>query len=80
MYMTFSIKPPGLSKLTGIWFRSIYGGIGGYRIWKCQVNLYLPGTAADAVPAAGEPLGELKDFIFRNRTCKGEVRPLGVNK
>lgn len=80
MYMTYIIKPRGLSKLTGIWFRNICGGMGGYRIWKCQVNLHLPGTAADVVPAAEEPLGELKDFIFHNRTCKREVRPLGVNK
>ena len=45
-----------------------------------RVNLHLPGTAADAVPAAAELLGELKDFIFHNSTYKREVRPLGVNK
>lgn len=45
-----------------------------------QVNLCLPGTAADAVSAAAEPLGELKDFIFHNSTYKRDARPLGVNK
>lgn len=45
-----------------------------------RVKLRLPGTAADAVPAAAEPLGELKDFIFHNSTYKREARPLGVNK
>lgn len=45
-----------------------------------QVKLRLPGTAADAVPAAAEPLGKLKDFIFHNSTYKREARPLGVNK
>lgn len=45
-----------------------------------QVYLLLPGTPADAVPAAVKTLGELKDFIFHNSTCKSEMRPLGVNK
>lgn len=33
-----------------------------------QINLHLPDTTGDAVPAAAEPLGELKDFIFQNST------------
>lgn len=44
-----------------------------------QTNLHLPDTAGD-VPAAAEPLGELKDFIFQYGTFKTEARPLGVNK
>lgn len=45
-----------------------------------RANLHVPGAAADAVPAAAELLGELKDLIFRNSTYKREARPLGVKK
>lgn len=40
----------------------------------------LPYTTGDAVQAAAEPLGELKDLIFQNNTYKREARPFGVNK
>lgn len=45
-----------------------------------QVYLHLPDTPVDAVPAAVKPLGERKDFISHNSTCKSEMRPLVVNK
>lgn len=45
-----------------------------------QINLHLSYTTGDAVQAASEPLGELKDLIFQNSTYKREVRPLGVNE